>query len=150
MTRIRTSNGTETAYNLVPYATQFGTTGAGAVQPTFSGTPLISSDYIIIGRVCHFDISVDFSNITSFGTGQYYLTLPFNSHGEYLLSDGCLHDASTGDEYATMAHLSPGSNIMSLLSTLSNGKQAPFNNSVPVNLAIQDRFHMAGTYVISV
>lgn len=150
MTRIRVSNGTETAYNLVSYAVEGGTTGAGAVQPTFNGAPLFDADYLVIGRFCHFDIDVRFDNITSFGSGQYYLTLPFAVHDNYLFSDGCLHDDSTGDEYAILGHVNAGSNIMTLLATVSNGKQVPFTNSVPVNLHIEDNFHIAGSYIIAV
>ncbi len=117
-------------------------------QPTFSSDPLFSGEWYLIGNICHFAIDVDMDNITNFGTGQYYVKLPFASNVNYLMSDGCLHDASTGDEYAVLGHVQAGSDILSLLTTTSNGKQNPFTNSVPVNLAIQDNFHISGTYIV--
>lgn len=141
---IRVTSGTETAYNTVPYAVQGGTDGT---QPTFNGTPLFTANYVRIGNQVHFAIDVDMDNITSFGTGQYFMTLPFNSKFNYLFANGCLHDASTGDEYAVLGHVVAGSNIITLLSTASNGKQVPFTYNVPVNLAVADNFHISGVYI---
>lgn len=118
-------------------------------QPTFSGNPMFSGEWTLIGNICHFAISVDMDNIISFGTGQYFMKVPFISKNNYLMSNGCLHDDSTGDEYAILGHIPAGSDVMTLLTTISNGKQSPFTSSVPVNLAIQDRFHIAGTYAIA-
>jgi hypothetical protein len=125
-----------------------GTTGAGAVQPTFDGAPLFTGEWYKLGNLVHFAIDVDMDNITSFGSGQYYVKLPFPAGRNYLLSDGCLHDTSTGDEYAILGHVVAGSDILTLLATISNGKQVPFTNSVPVNLSTADNFHVAGTYVL--
>lgn len=127
---------------------QGGTTGPGAVQPTFSSDPLFVGEFVLIGPLCHFDIEVDFDNITSFGSGQYYLTLPFNARHDYALSDGRLHDFSGGDFYAVSGDVDAGSNILRLFSTASNGRGVPFTYNVPVNLAIEDNFHIAGTYEI--
>jgi hypothetical protein len=118
----------------------------GGTQPTFSGDPLFSGDWAKWDGLVHFAIDVDFDNITSFGTGQYYVKLPFAAKNNYLLSDGCLHDQSNGDEYAILGHVQAGSDILTLLSTASNGRQVHFTNSVPVNLNVADNFHIAGTY----
>jgi hypothetical protein len=117
-------------------------------QPTFSSDPMFSGEWYLIGKICHFAIDVDMDNITGFGTGQYYVKLPFASKVNYLMSDGCLHDVSTGDEYAVLGHVQAGSDILSLLTTTSNGKQNPFTNSVPVNLSTADNFHISGTYIV--
>lgn len=127
---------------------QGGTTGVGAVQPTFNGDPLFVGNFVLLDTVCHFDIEVDFDNITSFGSGQYYLTLPFDARHDYALSDGRLHDISGGDFYAISGDVDAGSNILKLFSTASNGRGVPFASNVPVNLAIEDNFHIAGTYEI--
>jgi hypothetical protein len=129
--------------NFVP---GFGT--LGGTQPTFSGAPLLTGTYTKLGNIVHFAIDVDMDNITNFGTGQYYMDLPFKAMRNYLFSDGCLHDISTGDEYAILAHIQADSNRVTLLSTASNGRQVPFTHSVPVNLATADNFHIAGTYEI--
>ena len=120
--------------------------GTDGTQPTFSGNPLITGSYVRFGPLCHFQIDVDFDNITSFGSGQYYLTLPFNSEHDFLVRDGCLHDASGGDQYAITGHCNAGSNVLELLSVASNGRDVPFTYNVPVTLAVADNFHIAGTY----
>jgi hypothetical protein len=122
--------------------------GTDGTQPTFSSAPLFTGSYTKIGNMCFFQIDVEFDNITSFGTGQYYVKLPFVSSHNYLLSDGCLHDFSTGDEYAILGHVVAGSDTLTLLSTASNGRQVPFEHNVPVTLATTDNFHIAGTYEI--
>lgn len=122
--------------------------GTAGTQLTFNGTPLVTGSYNRIGNIVHFAIDVDMDNITNFGTGQYYIDLPFPARRNYLLSDGCLHDISTGDEYAILGHILAGSNRLTLLSTASNGRQVPFEHNVPVTLNVADNFHIAGTYEI--
>lgn len=130
----------------ITYSSAGGTTGAGATQPTFSGAPMIVASYTKLGNLVHFQIAVEFDNITSFGTGQYYLTLPFAADHPYHFRDGCLHDFSTGDQYAISGHVVTGSSQLLLSATASNGRDVPFTHNVPVTLAIQDNFHIAGTY----
>lgn len=71
-------------------------------QPTFSGNPLFTGHYSAVGTLCHFAIDVDMDNILTFGEGQYYIKLPFASNHNIILSDGCLHDESTGNQYAIL------------------------------------------------
>jgi hypothetical protein len=129
----------------VPFTVAGGTLGT---QPTFTGAPLFTGSYTKLGNLCHFQIDVDMDNITSFGTGQYYMTLPFPAEHNYLVSDGCLHDISANDQYSVMGHVVAGSNQLRLLSIASNGKHVPFEHNVPVTLAVADNFHVAGTYEI--
>lgn len=141
--RIKTANLQTEGVDFVP---EGGT--LGATQPAFTGAPLFTGTYTKIGNIVHFAIDVDMDNITNFGDGQYYMDLPFTAKRNYLFSDGCLHDFSTGDEYAILAHIVANTNRITLLSTASNGRQVPFTSSVPVNLATADNFHIAGTYEI--
>lgn len=127
-----------------------GTTGDGAVQPTFSSDPMFSGGYNKFDSLCHFHIDVDMDNITNFGEGQYYVKLPFPAKNNYILSDGGLHDISTGNEYQVLGHVSAGSDILTLLSIASNGKHVPFTHNVPVTLSAQDNFHIAGIYEVSI
>lgn len=119
-------------------------------QPTFSGAPLFSGHYSVLGNLCHFAIDVDMDNILTFGTGQYYMKLPFASNHNIVLSDGCLHDASTGNQYAIIGHIVENSDIMHLFSIASNGQHTPFSDSdnSPIKLAVDDSFHIAGTFEI--
>jgi hypothetical protein len=123
-----------------------GTAGTDAVQPTFDGDPLFSGRWKKFDSFVHFAIDVDFDNILTFGGGQYYMKLPYPAKSNYLFSDGCVHDSSTGDEYAILAHVNAGSDIMTLLSTASNGRQVPFTDKVPFTLNSADNFHIAGNY----
>ena len=118
-------------------------------QPTFSGDPLITGSYTKIGNLAYFQIDVDFSNITDFGTGQYYLTWPFDSQHQQTLRQGCLEDASTGRKYAISGHVEAGSNVLALFGLTSNGLDEDFTYNTPTALAIADSFHVAGTYEIN-
>jgi len=122
--------------------------GSLGTQPTFNGAPLFSGSWTLMDNICHFNIDVDMDNITNFGSGQYYVNLPFTSKYNYLLSNGCLHDTSTGSEYAILGHVLANSNQLRLLTTTSNGKQESFTHNVPVTLNVADNFHIAGTYNI--
>lgn len=122
--------------------------GTDGTQPTFTGAPLFTGSYTRVGNICHFRIDLDMDNITNFGTGQYYVKLPFVSRHNYLLSNGCVHDISGGDEYALLGHVIAGSDTLTLLSTASNGRQVPFEHNVPFTLDVADNFHIAGTYEI--
>ena len=121
--------------------------GAVTTQPTFSGAPLFYASYILSGELVHFRINVDFDNITSFGTGQYYMTLPFNSKYDMYMRNGQLLDFSTSKKYSISGHVVAGSNVMNLLSTANNGDEVAFTSSVPFNLAVADDFHISGSYI---
>jgi hypothetical protein len=140
--------GTPAPLSEVAYTVTGGTTGT---QPTFTGAPLFTGSYVKTGVLCHFRIDVDFDNITSFGTGQYYLKLPFASKRNYQLSDGCLHDISTGREYPISGHVLANSDDLYLQSIDSQGNSAfniDFTYNNPVTLATADNFHIAGTYIV--
>jgi hypothetical protein len=119
----------------------------GGTQPTFSGAPLFSGQYVKIGSVVHFEIQVDFDNITNFGTGQYFVELPFESCCAYQLRDGCIHDISTGRQYSISGHLDANSKVLSLNYIGSSGRDEPFTHNQPFVLNIADNFHIAGTYL---
>jgi hypothetical protein len=116
-------------------------------QPTFSGDPMFSGDWSSVGNIISFNIDVSFGNILTFGTGQFYLKLPFPSHDNRLLSDGCLHDIlNNNDQYSIVGHVNAGSDILELFSITSNGRQNPFTKQVPVHLNNEDNFHISGVY----
>lgn len=137
-----------TGYGInTPYTPEGGTDGT---QPTFSG-PAISGSFNRFGNMVHFSIAVDFDNILTFGTGQYYLTLPYPARVAYQLRDGCLHDNSAGTEYHISGHVDAGSDVLWLNSSdkVSSGVQdVAFTSTFPVTLTAADNFHIAGTYEI--
>lgn len=128
------------------YTVEGGTSGT---QPTFNGTPLFIGESLVIGNLVHFTVNVDFDNITDFGSGQYYVTLPFNARDEYYFRSGHLHDFSSNKSYGISGNVAAGSNQLNLYYTASNGQDEPFTSSSPVGLTIQDDFHISGTYLKS-
>lgn len=131
-----------------PQETSFTVVGGTlGTQPTFNGAPLFSGSYVKVGPVVHFEIQVDMDNITSFGTGQYFLDLPFPAKYGYQMRQGCLHDVSTGTQYAISGHVYANQSRMTLSYTDTNGIDAVFDFNSPVVLTIEDNLHVSGTYL---
>lgn len=130
------------------YVVTGGTTGD---QPTFTGDPLFTGSYIrTVGNLVHFQIQVDFDNITNFGTGQYYVDLPLPAKYGYMFRDGCLHDIDTDREYHVSGHVNAGQSQMLLFTTDVQGNRLydfAFSQGEPVTLSTADNFHIAGTYI---
>lgn len=126
--------------------------GSTGTQPTFDGSPLFSGSYTRTGALVHFQIQVDFDNITSFGTGQYYLDLPFTSKYNYQFSAGCLHDISADHEYPIFGHVLAGEKRVYLQSLDNQGShtyQVDFTSTVPTTLSTADNFHVSGMFITS-
>ena len=124
--------------------------GTLGTQPTFDGAPLFTGFYIKVGSLVHFTIDVDFENITSFGSGQYYLNLPFASANNYQFAAGCLHDISTGRDYPIFGHVFASESQMLLKSIDAQGNAAfnvPFAQGSPITIATADNFHISGSYI---
>lgn len=134
-----TGDGIDTTYSV--------SGGTTETQPTFSGEPLFTGSYVKAGDTVTFRVNVEMTNITNFGTGQYYVTVPFNAKYTMFTRDGHLHDQSTGKEYSISAHITAGSNQAMLYTTSSNANEDAFTHSVPFTLATADVFHIGGTYI---
>jgi len=148
---ISTSTTGPQGYSIISNTTSFdvvgGTTGT---QPTFSGSPLFTGFYVKVGPQVHFTIDVDMDNITNFGTGQYYMELPFTSQHNYQFASGCLHDISASRDYPIFGHVLAGSKQMLLKSIDAQGNAAfnvAFTHNAPVTLATADNFHISGVYI---
>jgi hypothetical protein len=121
--------------------------GSFGTPPTFNGAPLFSGSYIKVGSLVYFQIQVDFDNITNFGTGQYYVELPFVSKHATMMRDGCLHRASNQNQYAINGHVNVSSKILTLWFTSGTGQDEAFDHNSPYNLQVQDNFHLSGSYI---
>jgi hypothetical protein len=121
--------------------------GSLGTMPTFNGAPLFSGSYVKTGPLVHFQIQVDMDNITSFGTGQYYVDLPFPAKYGYQVREGCLHDISADKQYAIGGHVSAGQYRLNLFFTDTNGQDQEFDHNSPITLAVADNFHVSGTYI---
>jgi hypothetical protein len=124
--------------------------GTLGTQPTFTGAPLFTGSYVKTGPMVHFRIDVDMDNITNFGTGQYYVDLPFPSKYNYQFAAGCYHDISTGRDYPMFGHVEAGESRVVLKSIDAGGNSAynvPFTSTQPVTLNAEDNFHISGDYI---
>jgi hypothetical protein len=124
--------------------------GTLGTQPTFNGAPLFSGSYIKTGPLVHFQIQVDMDNITNFGTGQYYVDLPFPAKYGYKFREGCLHDISATKDYEIGGHVYAGESRLNLTSTDASGNTVydiPFVHNNPTTLSTADNFHISGTYI---
>jgi hypothetical protein len=124
--------------------------GTLGTQPTFTGAPLFSGSYVKNGPLVHFQIQVDMDNITNFGTGQYYVDLPFPAKYGYKFREGCLHDISATRDYEIGGHVLAGESRLTLTSTDAQGNSVydiPFVYNNPITLNTADNFHISGTYI---
>ena len=113
----------------------------------FTGTPAVGS-YVKVGSVVTVQIDVEFDNVSNFGTGQYSLTLPFNSRYHTDVYGGSVHDVdATTDHYSLKGHLATSSSAMTIWSLKSSAQDEPFDNNSPMVLTTADKFHMSFTYI---
>lgn len=130
------------------YVVLGGTEAPTEDQPTFTGDPLFTGSYIkMSSNLVHFQVQVDFDNITSFGTGQYFVTLPFPAKNAMMLRNGCLHRASNGNQYSINGHVAAGTTDLLLWYTAGTGQDQEFTHNNPYTLTTNDNFHIAGTYI---
>jgi hypothetical protein len=113
----------------------------------FTGTPAVGS-YVKVGSVVTVQIDVEFDNVSNFGTGQYSLTLPFDSRYHTDVYGGSVHDVgATTDHYSLKGHLDTNSSTMTIWNLKSSAQDEPFDNNSPIVLTTADKFHMSFTYI---
>lgn len=130
----------------VSYVLGGGTTGVGATPPTFDGNPMFYGSYVELGDLVFYNVKVVMTNITYFGRGQYYVTLPFASKHPHSSSNGRVTDFSSGRNYSLHGTTSAGSDQL-LLTYDSGAQQIAFNYNSPVGLTTTDTFFISGTYI---
>ena len=119
--------------------------GTGLV---YTGTPAIGS-YVKLGKVVQVQIEVIFADVSDFGSGQYYLTLPINSAYHTDVYGGSIHKTVNQgiDHYSIKGHLDEGSSLFSIWSVNSASLDEPFDFNSPVNIENTDKFHMSFSYI---
>lgn len=133
--------------NLSPIPVAFTPTGGGT-GVTVSGDAFFGR-YTLVGNLCYFSYQVVMTNITNFGTGQYYMDLPFPALKPFLGRGGCLHDVSSGAQYHITGHTNEGVTRMDLYFSdkVSSGVQdVAFKQGFPITLTTADTFHIEGIY----
>lgn len=118
----------------------------GGTQPTFTGDPRFYGSYVKNGSLVYVRINVDFDNITGFGTGQYFVTVPFKAKYDTTLRSGYVVDSSKTNYWLLAGRLTAGSDQMTLW-RLGTQKDEEFDSNSPVNLTTTDSFHIAGEYI---
>lgn len=125
------------------------TVGGGTIggsQPTFTGDPRFYGSYVRNGNLVYVRVNVDFDNITNFGTGQYYVTVPFAAKYDTTLRAGYVVDDSRSNYWLLAGRLAAGSTQMTLW-RLSSNKDEEFEHNSPVVLTTTDSFHISGEYL---
>lgn len=123
-------------------------TGTGL---TYTGTPTIGF-YSRVGKMITFFIRVNCATVTNFGTGFYYLTLPFTPDNHYLFQNGGIHHIASSRHYTFAGDCNGSSNTLELLVLTQHGSDLYFNQmkqSDPVTLNTNDWFYISGTYFIA-
>jgi hypothetical protein len=121
--------------------------GALGDAPTFDGDPLFTGSYVKTGPMVHFRIDVDMDNITDFGSGQYYVDLPFPAKYNYHFRNACLHDVSMPRQFGLSGHVFAGESRVTLFYTDTSGQDVAFDYNSPALLTTSDNFHIAGDYI---
>ena len=102
--------------------------------------------YYTVGELVYIEFEVRFTNVTNFGTGQYFVILPFESATHCSVVGGTVHDVSNGHQYTLKGDLDPNSKIMSLYSVGGGSRDLPFTENSPVKLTTEDWIHFQGWY----
>jgi hypothetical protein len=115
---------------------------------TFTGTPATGS-YVKIGNLVIVQNDVIFTTVTNFGTGQYFITLPFPSKYHTDVYGGSIHKITNQgiDHYSIKGHLAPGSTTYGLWIIGSSAADDQFDHNTPVIIDTDDKFHMSFSYI---
>lgn len=135
------------AIQLAPRPVAFTPTGGGT-GVTVNGDAFFGR-YTLVGNLCYFSYQVIFTNITNFGTGQFFMDLPFPTLKPFLTRSGCLHDASTDYQYHVTGHAFAGTTRMDLFTSDTQGntlRDYAFKQGEPITLTTADTFHLEGVY----
>lgn len=108
----------------------------------YTGDPA-TGYYTRIGNIVFVQIDVDFDNVSDFGSGQYRVTLPFNSRFHTDVYGGSIHDQNAETRHWSIkGHLIENSNVCTLWYISSSSEDKEFDFNSPVTLTTADKFHM--------
>ncbi len=123
---------------------------AASVNPVINnGT--IEGYYKVIGKTCFVRGNIAMGSTTTFGTGEWYVSMPFTaSHADAILMTATLLDNGSGWYNATMAGARAGFNHKAPIQYQSAGGTAnDINPTQPFTWASTDRFIWNGSYEIA-
>lgn len=123
---------------------------AVTTDPSFTGNPFVAK-FVRFGQMVHFHLEIEFTNVTNFGAGQYYVTLPYAPLTQYMFRGGVLHDNDLNRRYHISGEVAAGSTNLYLYTTDQHGNRLydfAFEQGEPVTLTTSDDFDISGTYII--
>lgn len=112
---------------------------------TYTQSPVTSS-YIRVGKMIYISVKVDFSKITSLGTGRYYFTLPFEATRHQGVPSGMLHEGTANKIRVIFGKTEKESKKCELYYLDNQVEYADFDHQHPHNLNSDDYFHLEGWY----
>lgn len=110
-----------------------------------SSNPATGS-FMHFGKLAVVNLTIPFSAVTNFGTGQYSVNLPVAAAKHTDLWAGTLHNTSSSDYYSIKGHVDAESSTMTLWAIASTLKDEPFKFNYPIVLDTTDLFHMSFIY----
>jgi hypothetical protein len=128
-------------------------TGSGSTYPTYN------SYYVKAGQMVTFWIAVDLSTVTNFGTGQYFLELPFmplagtmNHFSGWCNVDPTQNPDNAGHAILNIDHLAGTQTLDLHYLKQSGGANSPimeaiFKQGTPVTLTTSSKIYVNGTYI---
>ena len=115
------------------------------ITPPNGGTNAVIGKYCLVGDLVQFEIIVNLTNVTDFGTEQYTLTVPFAPRQNQAFRTAGLHSAS--NHYAIMLDVVAGNTTGKLYYSGSNGQDLAMTKNAPHVLDTSDLFYVSGLYL---
>lgn len=145
---------TENRWSPVFQATGLTFTGVGETYPTYN------SYYVKIGKLVTFNISIDLSTVTNFGTGQFKTELPFlpiPSAANHFSAWSWINPSQPADELnghvQMVADHLPNSQVLDLhwlKETTATPKpliESLLSQGTPVTFTTSSKIYVNGTYI---
>jgi hypothetical protein len=123
---------------------------AASVNPVI-GNGTITGQYKVIGKTCFVRGNVAMGSTTTFGTGEWYISMPFTaSHADAILMTANLLDNGTAWYNATVNGARAGFNYKTAIQYQAVGGTAnDINATQPFTWANSDRFLWNGSFEIA-
>jgi hypothetical protein len=123
---------------------------AASVNPAI-GDGTIEGYYKVIGKTCFVRGNIAMGSTTTFGTGEWYVSMPFTaSHADAILMNATLLDNGTAWYNATMVGARAGFNHKAPIQYQNTGGTASdVNPTQPFTWTTSDRFVWNGSYEIA-
>lgn len=124
------------------------TWGSGGTQPTL-GNGTLAGAYMQIGKTIHFRCQLTVGSTSTFGTGNYTLTLPVmpvSSTAQRHRFEGWIFDNSAGALYDLRASSTTTTTMNLFLDATTAAIVGAFTPTSPVTLATSDVVSLNGTY----